>query len=391
VRIDRDPAPLTGPTVGDIEHGMEQPLPQPTFSVRPLTTSGAAVIDNSFGGVESPNLIISAAGRIHAAVRFTAITDIVTPLMLQIVTTDGVLLAEKAITARAGETVEDYVSYVINSYVPDYLTTETIFTPPRTIVDRPLQPTLTDPALTVAPGAPLPSPSGDDTVRVRIVQLGATHDAWKLDALSCFDESIVWEFSVDDGETWVPAYGIRNFVNGILTFEDPGRFLKWRVTAYRENMNLTGLQVRPHYRGMTALRTTGHFRGPNVSTYDHEPPIQEDPEFNLWWKPVPRTWFLAGQGYPTLPVDGLNVSNEFSSFFGRSAVDDISGTLAEATTRQQVAGRTGTDTLTAPGDTATRSTVTTRSGSDALSAPTEDPNAVTTGSDPINQPPMHPL
>ena len=329
----------------DLISGIDQPLPTPTFSVR--GDDATEVVAQSFGGVESPPLTISDEGRIHAAVRLTVDAPLTQPLTLQIVALDGTLLASRTFTPQSGQTSEETLTYIINSYVPRYASLESPFEPPRSIVDDPFQP-LTDPELEDSADAPPDPETKDDQVRIRIVQHGDTADSWTLDALSLFDESIVWEFSNDGGDTWYTAYGVRNFINGILTFPDPGNQLRWRVTGYRSNLYVSSIQLRPWYRGLNHLRTATHFRGPNVSTYDHEPPIQDDPEFSMWHRGVPRHWFLAGRSYPKLPVDPNVPTNEFSLFYGRSGAEDISGTLSESVDREHIAFRDGVDDISDP-------------------------------------------
>jgi hypothetical protein len=381
--------------------GIEQPVVHPVFSSTTPISNPEEAMEHLFGGVESPLVTLSAEGRIHAAVRFTVEKDLSRPVTLQIITADGTVLASKDITAIKGQTIEEFVSYTINSYVPDYQTIESPFEPPRTIVDRPVQPPGTDPELTMSAGGGAGDTTGDDAVRVRLIQYGATSDSWVIDTMSLFDESIVWEFSNDGGENWLIAYGVRNFVNGVLMFERPGAALQWRVTGYRANMNITSLQIRPWYRNRPNLRTAGHFRGPNLSTFDHEPPIQNDPEFSLWYKPVPRTWFLAGRSYPSLPIDSAVPRNEFSNFFGRATNDDLSDQTDEAT-RQLVANRygytiyhgdqlphedPGGEFLSVPIDEATRAATMARAGSEALSPVTDAASAFTydPDEDPINR------
>jgi len=311
------------PVPSGTDLGIEQPLPHIINDII------QAPVSRAIGGIESGLIPVGNSGMIHAAVRFTANSTVTAPIYLQIIATNGEILVSKQIAVTKGQTIEEYVSYRLNSYVPHYASTG-LFTPLRTIADRPIQPLLQDPALAYGATPPDTTLNNDDEVRVRLVQLNPTNDSFIIDTLSLFDESIVWEFSVDGGTTWVTPIGVRNFVNGVLMFGTPGKQLRWRVTGWRDNLSITSLQIRPIYLGRIQTRTMGNYRGPNVSTFDHEPPIQSDPEFSSWGKPIPRTWFLAGRPFRTLPIDPSVPTNEFSKFYARAVDDDISAITDEA-------------------------------------------------------------
>lgn len=70
-------------------------------------------------------------------------------------------------------------------------------------------------------------------------------------------------------------------------------------------------------------RPLGPYRGPNISDYDQAPGIEDDPDFKAWSLPVPRTWFLVGQGFPE-GTGGEDAPGEFSDNFARLLVDDAS-------------------------------------------------------------------
>ena len=165
----------------------------------------------------------------------------------------------------------------------------------------------------------------DSQVSVRIVQRGSATNQWKVQALSLFDESIVWEFSNDDGQTWIPAHRIRNNPRGVLSFPAESNILRWRVKGFREHLSITSLQIRPWYVDRLQLRTASAQRGPNVSVWDQDPPIDDDPEFKLWSGPVPRSWFLAGKRYPSVAPDGRPIITPFARFYARTAEDDLTG------------------------------------------------------------------
>lgn len=145
-----------------------------------------------------------------------------------------------------------------------------------------------------------------DPVIVQVVQKAASGDTWFMDTLSLFSDPIVWEFSNDGGFTWVPGLDIRNNPKGVLLFPPPApgasnpnppqNKLTWRVTAWGPNAWVSHLVIRPWYQGLTQgipPRTAASQQGPNVNPYDHYPPIEQDPRFKVWNKPIPRSWWFA--------------------------------------------------------------------------------------------------
>lgn len=263
-------------TVPPLDAGPMQDPQIPPFDFDRPTSS--PVVDHTIGGIESILVPVSIAGMVHGAVRFTALSDLVYPVTLQLLNDADVVLVEKDITARAGDLIEDYISYEIGPSVP--------------------------------------------AVRVRLVQKGTIEtgaNSWKLDRLSVFDDSITWEFSVDGGVSWVMARaGIRNNPNGVVTFLSPGSALKWRVRGYRPHMHVNALQIRPWYAGRLSRRKTLPSRGPNRSVFDQDPPIDLDPEFQRWWKPVPLQWWLQGRSLPQLSAEGTPIISNYRRFYGRS-------------------------------------------------------------------------
>jgi hypothetical protein len=177
-------------------------------------------------------------------------------------------------------------------------------------------------------------------VVVRLVQKGAPNASWYIDTLSLFEDSILWEFSNDDGATWYQAPGVRNNPDGALLFPDPvetayantyeaiegsdpdpsvptwgdlsgdswwdlehverslqpdNARLRWRVTCQRPGQHVNALSIRPWYVG-TGLGEVGHdganVAGPNAALYDHYQPIRFDPRYRLWSKPIPQSWYF---------------------------------------------------------------------------------------------------
>jgi hypothetical protein len=277
------------------------------------------------GGIESALVRVSPEGMVHGAARITALTDLTNPLWVQIVDINGTVLAERSVQVSEGDTAEVTVAYVLGSYNDSYVPS----LDPRSIIEHPVHPVFAgyDPLDDHGPGPYNPG----HLFRVRLIQKGVSKDVWKVDRLSLFDESITWEFSNNGGETWVPAHGIRNNPEGILSFSKGGSALRYRLRAYRANMNINAIQIRPRYADLPTLRLAMTYRGPNVSAYDQYPPIQDDPEFKRWKHPVPRWWWLEGQRFGELPIEGYPYSNEFSRGYIRQAEDDIGGITDEAT------------------------------------------------------------
>jgi hypothetical protein len=277
-----------------------QPVPQPVFDSRTITVEDTAAAAQTFGGIASPSVFPSAAGRIYVAARVTVETDLTSPLMLQIISgTNGAVLAEKDVTAHAGDQVEWYVGYTIGSFYnppgPPRIYS------PRSLVNRPVHKDFSDnPVGYTTPSSASPDVA-DSIVQARLLQKGKSNDNWRLDAMSIFDDGVLWEFSVDAGSTWYPALDIRNNANGILVFPQAGNSLMWRATGLRPNRNINGLQLRPRYVGYPGIKLEHVARGPNLSMYDQVLPIENDPMFSGWTIPVPRYWF---KGTPVNPLVG---------------------------------------------------------------------------------------
>lgn len=283
---------------------------EPTFDYRPHTAADEAAAAATVGGIESPAITLPtpASGRLWAAVRFTALTDLTSPLILQVVAeSNGVILAEREVTALRGQTIEMEVPYDMGTfYQPPPETTRYPF---RSIVDVPVQDPGIDPPLTPLPPV-TPTVVTDDTViRVRLIQQGKSDDQWRLDTLSLFDEGISWEWSNDGGSDWINGSAVRNKPTGRVTFANPGNQLRWRVRSNRPGATVTAIKIRPIYIGLLNARgMDAPLRGPNMSVYDHDVPIAEDPMFSGRDKPLPRWWYTAGRRYPILAVDPFSPS-----------------------------------------------------------------------------------
>lgn len=375
---------------------------RPLFSFLPSST---APVSQTFGGLSSGLSSTSAEGMIHAAARVTAITNTVNPLVLQIVGSDDTVLAESRVSLKAGETKEWYTSYQLGSFdrtgyqlferqslLDGGAPPDSQFGIMRPVVDHSTPDTTGE----------VPSIAPDAVVRVRVIQEGASTDSWDVDCLSCFDDSILWEFSVDGGVVWHKALNIRSNPNGVLTFPKPGNGLCWRVTSYRPSKTISSLQVRPWYGNQLGTVMGVPQRGPNVSAFDHEPPIYLDPEFKVWSKPVPRWWWLEAQRFPILPAPGEPLVNPNSDFYSRTASEEIDAAIDEAGTLM-ISARSNSDgldgdgfpaigtTLPTPSGTATvGSGIFTRSAASTVPGPEDEEYVSYPEDDSIMRPPLSP-
>lgn len=265
-----------------LNHTVVNPVVHPVQSYLTYEVPDETSVADSVGGLATPVMGLSDEGWAYAAVRFTSMTNLTSPLYLQIIdTADDSVLIEREITAQAGQTVEDYLSYEISD--------------------------------------------ANLAVRARLVQRGKSDDAWRVHSLALFEDSIIWEFSVNGGSDWFPAQTIRNNDRGVLTFAEPGNQLRYRVRTSRTNQWVSAVKIRPWYVGRKNARSSGTQRGPNVSVYDSDLPIHEDPMFTSWKKPIPQWWYLRSQRFDLLPVEGAPTVTEYARFYGRP----VSETLTE--------------------------------------------------------------
>jgi hypothetical protein len=292
-RLSSPPPPAQN--VGGAVHGHMNPPIEPVLMTENLAQSHAITANIPWGGICSAPLLLSARGRAWVAVRYTPITPLTNPLYVQLVdVVTGRLVWQAQTSGAAGAVTEFTAPYDIGS---------------------------------------VPGQNVADSLYVQLVQEGKSDDAISIDTLSVFDESIVWEFSVDGGTTFWQAIDSRNDPNGVLHFPVAAQQLVWRTTCYRESMHISSLQIRPIYQGQLNVDTQPFMRGPNLSTFDTTPDVYSDPMFTQWNNPVPRWWYLAFKQYPNLFPDGVPIINVFSNFYNRTTIDNISTTLTDIATR----------------------------------------------------------
>jgi hypothetical protein len=90
-------------------------------------------------------------------------------------------------------------------------------------------------------------PDLDGGISVVVEQDGPYSDSWMMYALSAFDTSVLWEFSVDGGTSWTPGYTANGLQYGVIEFPEPGNSLMWRVVSYRYNSVIDAIRIRPWY------------------------------------------------------------------------------------------------------------------------------------------------
>lgn len=267
--------------------------------VAPVAISNVGQAAQTYGGICSAPLLLSKGGRAWVAVRYTVISGLTSPLFVQLIDTITGRLVWQAQTSGAKGAVTEFSAVYDIGSVPNQDVTHSLF--------------------------------------VQLVQDGKTNDVISLDTLSVFDESIIWEFSVDGGITFWQGLDNRNNPNGVVRFPIPSQQLVWRVTCYRESMHISALQIRPIYEGQLNVDAKPFMSGPNLSVFDTTPDIYTDPMFTQWSNPVPRWWFLAFKQYPNLFPDGVPIVNVFSNFYNRTTADNIAGSLTDSAIGQVTA------------------------------------------------------
>jgi hypothetical protein len=217
------------------------------------------------GGISGTEFISprsTLGGRVYAAARVIATEALSDKLWLQIITADGTVVAEDNVEASANGTFEWFVGYEVGTaQSPDDATV-------------------------------LPA---DTPLSARLIQKTATGDSWYVDNISLFEDPILWEFSSDGGNTFTPAYDVRNNPKGIFVFPTPGKQLQWRVTGFYPNSTVSALEVRPWYEDLLSIILPKPLfqHGPNMQPLDDYPSVDDDPFFQLWSSPIPQDWYIS--------------------------------------------------------------------------------------------------
>ena len=91
--------------------------------------------------------------------------------------------------------------------------------------------------------------------------------------------------------------------------------------------------------------------GPNVDTFDHVPPIREDPLFTSWTKPIPPQWYSQHtQSYTIVDQEALYASLLYSRTYGRVGAETVATPTDAATKGVMNFVRFGVEGVSAPGD-----------------------------------------
>lgn len=238
------------PTV-PIGHSMIRPTVAPI-----MAELGSMASALSQGGIISPPVTPSAQGRLYIAAQVIPLIAVPAsnPIQLQLIGTGSTILNTWDLSGVAGQPIVVYYPFNVGDFGPP----------------QPLQ--------------------------VALTQVGTAQASWAVKALSLFDEGIVWEFSVDGGNTFYPAIGIRNNPYGILTFPPPTipaptNQLVWKATFYQSNMIINSLELRPIYQGTPLLDRAIGSRGPSLEFTNTYASIYTSPLFNQTQVPIPREWF----------------------------------------------------------------------------------------------------
>jgi hypothetical protein len=202
------------------------------------------------GGIRSELQNLSNSGRYYAACRVNVDRVPRTPLWLQVIDENDNVLAEQSFVPQQGEQTVFWFPYYS-------------LTPP-------------------------------EKARVQLIQKLPSDDLWRVSSIALFDTRVVIEFSNDDGETWVPADIVANNLYGLVSFPEPGRNVRWRVTSCCPNSYLGSLSFRPWYRGQLPVQVNSEHRGGNLTPDDFERSIENDPDFKRWALPIPAWWVLSG-------------------------------------------------------------------------------------------------
>ncbi len=293
--------------------------------------TGSQPSQAGYGGLENAYAPTGPSGTLYAAVRLTTNENLDGPLSLELINVaTGGILNSKEITCSPGQIVEEYVGYTFSGSL--------------------------------------------EAVCSRIVQYGSANNSWTVERLSTFEEGWIWEFSNNGGQTWVNSLNIRNDAYGVVSFPTTGNQLQWRLIGNLPNLHVNYLRIRPIYSGFTADEPLGIIQGPNVSVYDHTPPIDEDPFFSGFYTAVPYWWYLVANEYPILGVIGVPVATQYSQFYIRTTSDTVS--TSDGASYKLNPGRLVHDTITVS-DVVTRRVVLNRHTTDTMNV---SDNLVNTGS-----------
>ncbi|MCW2930046.1 MAG: hypothetical protein JWM19_1008 [Actinomycetia bacterium] len=258
------------------------------FSLPPVTSTMGGI---GYTGVPVPT---SGAGRLYVAARVFSPVALSAPLYLQLLDgATGTVIAEEPRSVSGGTVTEWFAGFTIGQGTVSENTWQEVSTSYGTWL------AIGSGNLTWSQADTSIAPLGT-TVTAQLVQLDSTSDTWDVDNISVFDDGLLWQFSNDGGQTWYPAYDIRNDPRGVLPFPpaQPGQGtrLMWSVAASYPGLTVSSLAVRPWYASWPhgiLPRAAGVGHGPNLAPLDHYAPVEDDPRWQLSSSPVPEDWFFG--------------------------------------------------------------------------------------------------
>lgn len=121
--------------------------------------------------------------------------------------------------------------------------------------------------------------------------------------------------------------------------------------------------------------------------YQHEP-IERDPMFTAWARPLPRLWYLDQRQATRIDAESLYGSTLYAAFYGRTADESLATPTDTATAAVVGYYREITEAIPIAPDVADRTVAYTRSATDSLAEPVDQGIVVKGGSGAI-QPPVH--
>lgn len=294
-----------------------------------LSEPEGAPQNERMSGVINQTVVYPVLGtRLYAAARVISARALAEPLWLQIVdSTTHEILAEVGATIPANQVVEWELPYTAAA---DALLAG------RTYAEVEGMGTYDDLEILTWDQVGSTATQTPVSIQVRLAQRGVPNASWNIDTLSLFEESILWEFSNDDGEHWYAAPAIRNNPNGVLVFPEPPlindhtfddligiqdsqatwddldgftydelegtpqqdppvrNLLRWRARCFRAGQHISALSIRPWYdytlHGIPSVEGV-NVVGSNLALYDQYQPISLDPRYRMWDRPVPRDWW----------------------------------------------------------------------------------------------------
>jgi len=313
-QVTRGASPAPGASAQPVTWGALQPLwgtwAGAMAAVPAWLDIGLAPASTAMGGIAwtGPPVTATGSARAYAAARVFSPAALSAPLFLQLLDgATGMVIAEAEQAVAGGSVTEWLAGFTMGQGIVSSLDWAQVASayPAWAAIG----------AVTWAQADTSTAPLGT-TLTVQLIQKESTGDAWSVDNISIFQDSVLWEFSNDGGATWCPAYDVRNDPHGVLSFPPAapgqGAQLMWRATAWQPGTFISSLAIRPWYatwpHGVPA-RAAGVGHGPNLAPLDRYGTVDRDPRWQAPSGPLPSDWFFATR-------QALGVSSPASDFPG---------------------------------------------------------------------------